>query len=314
MAQSESLNADTIAAPSRTETADAPRSRSISFRILHDAVRSPGLRFGVALFLALLLASLIYPEISALSATKMSVREKFEAPILLGANWTWQHPFGTDQLGRDMLLRSLIGLRYSLLIGSCTVILMFLVGSTLGVIAGFKGGLVDTVIMRITDAQLSIPMIILAIAILGVSRPTVESIVLVLGLSGWPLYARVVRSATQSERGKEFVRGARVIGASDWRIMTRLIMPNVLPPVAFVAVLDVARIMIFEAILGFLGLGLQPPIPSFGNIIADGRKYLINAWWIATSPGAFLALTLVSINLIGAALERSRNRVYGGEA
>jgi peptide/nickel transport system permease protein len=168
--------------------------------------------------------------------------------------------------------------------------------------------------MRVTDAQLSIPMIILAIAILGVSRPSAASIIIVLGLSGWPLYARVARSVTQSERGKEFIRAARVLGASDWRIILLLIAPNVLPPIAFVAVLDVARMMIFEAVLGFLGLGLQPPTPSFGTIIADGRKYLINAWWIATSPGAFLALALTSINLIGAALERARNRVYAGEA
>jgi len=293
--------------------ADVPLGESIPRRILRDALRSPGLRIGAGIFIALLLASLIYPEVSTLDATKMSVKEKFQAPILLGDRWSWQHPFGTDQLGRDMLLRCLIGLRYSLLIGCLTVVLMFAVGCTLGVIAGFKGGLIDTLIMRLTDAQLSIPMIILAIAILGVSRPTVESIILVLGLSGWPLYARVARSVTQSERSKEFVRGARVLGASDWRIMMLLIMPNVLPPIAFVAVLDIARMMIFESILGFLGLGLQPPTPSFGNIIADGRKYLINAWWIATSPGAFLALTLISINLVGAALERSRNRVYGGE-
>ena len=303
--------------PLRLQSAEAPADRaaaSISRRILNDALRSPGLRIGAAIFVLLLLASLLYPEISPLDATKMSIRDKFEGPLWLGPKWSWIHPLGTDQLGRDMLLRSLIGLRYSLLIGFFTVALMFVVGCTLGVVAGFKGGLIDTAIMRLTDAQLSIPMIILAIAILGVSRPTVESIILVLGLSGWPLYARVARSVTQSERGKEFVRGARVLGASDWRIMTLLIMPNVLPPIAFVAVLDVARMMIFEAILGFLGLGLQPPTPSFGSIIADGRKYLINAWWIATSPGAFLALTLVSINLIGAALERARNRVYGGEA
>ncbi len=190
---------------------------------------------------------------------------------------------------------------------------MFVFGCGLGLVSGFKGGLVDTAIMRLTDAQLSIPMIILAIAILGVSRPSVGSIVLVLGLSGWPLYARVARSVTQAERKKEFVRGARVLGASDWRIMVILIAPNVLPPIAFVAVLDIARMMIFEAILGFLGLGVQPPTPSFGNIIADARKSLINAWWIATSPGLFLVLTLTSINLMGAALEQARNRVYLGE-
>lgn len=287
---------------------------SIARRILADAAKTKGFWIGFGILSALLLLSIIYPEVSSLNPMKMNVKEKFLPPILMGEGWTWNHPLGTDQLGRDILLRCLIGLRYSLLIGILTVALMFVVGCFLGIIAGFKGGWIDTIIMRITDAQLSIPMIILAIAILGVSRPSAASIIVVLGLSGWPLYARVARSVTQSERGKEFVRAARVLGASDWRIIVLLIAPNVLPPIAFVAVLDVARMMIFEAVLGFLGLGLQPPTPSFGTIIADGRKYLINAWWIATSPGAFLAIALTSINLIGAALERARNRVYAGEA
>lgn len=287
---------------------------SIARRILADAAKTKGFWIGFGMLSALLLLSIIYPEVSSLNPMKMNVKGKFLPPILMGEGWTWSHPLGTDQLGRDILLRCLIGLRYSLLIGVLTVALMFVVGCFLGIIAGFKGGWTDTIIMRITDAQLSIPMIILAIAILGVSRPSAASIIVVLGLSGWPLYARVARSVTQSERGKEFVRAARVLGASDWRIILLLIVPNVLPPIAFVAVLDVARMMIFEAVLGFLGLGLQPPTPSFGTIIADGRKYLINAWWIATSPGAFLAIALTSINLMGAALERARNRVYAGEA
>ena len=118
--------------------------------------------------------------------------------------------------------------------------------------------------------------------------------------------AWVARSAAVTERGKEYVRGLRVLGAGDWRILLLFAAPNILPPIAFVAVLDVARMMIFESILGFLGLGIQPPTPSFGSIIADSRKYLINAWWIATAPGVFLALTLTSINLMGAALERAR--------
>ena len=293
----------------------APQSvPTIARRILADAARTKGFWIGLGLITALLLLSLLYPEFSNINPMKMSVKEKFQPPMFLGEGWTWAHPLGTDQLGRDILLRCLIGLRYSLLIGICTVLLMFVVGCLLGIIAGFKGGWIDTIIMRITDAQLSIPMIILAIAILGVSRPSATSIIIVLGLSGWPLYARVARSVTQSERGKEFIRAARVLGASDWRIILLLIAPNILPPIAFVAVLDVARMMIFEAVLGFLGLGLQPPTPSFGTIIADGRKYLINAWWIATSPGVFLAIALTSINLIGAALERARNRVYSGEA
>lgn len=304
------------------ETADAAlgapatgRSEgSVGRRILRTAWRSAAFQTGFWIFIALLLLSAIYPELSTADAIKMNVKDRFMSPWFLGDKWTWEHPLGTDQLGRDMLLRCLIGLRYSLLIGVTTVILMFAVGCGLGLLAGFKGKWWDTIIMRLTDAQLSIPMIILAITILGMSRPEVGTIIIVLGLSGWPLYARVARSAAVTERGKEYVRGLRVVGAGDWRILLLFAAPNILPPIAFVAVLDIARMMIFEAILGFLGLGIQPPTPSFGTIIADARKYLINAWWIATSPGVFLAIVLTSINLMGAALEKARNQIYGGAA
>jgi peptide/nickel transport system permease protein len=288
------------------------RSRSIPRRIAAGAWASTEFKIGFVVFVGVVLAALIWPELSALDPTKMNVRARQTPPIFMGEGWTWAHPLGTDQLGRDMLLRSLVGLRYSLLIGVTTVVLMLAVGGVIGLVSGYRGGLTDTVLMRVTDAQLSIPMIILAIAILGVARPTIPAIILVLGLSGWPVYARVMRSVVMAERKKEFVRGAKVLGASDGRIMFRMLLPLCLTPIAFVAVLDVARMMIFEAVLGFLGLGVQPPTPTFGNIIADGRKYLVNAWWIATMPGVFLFLTLASLNLMGAALERARNRVYGG--
>ncbi len=288
------------------------RIRSINRRILGAAWSTASFKTGLGIFVGLLLASLIVPLVSPISATKMIVKDKFIPPLFIGEKWQWTHPLGTDQLGRDMLMRCLIGLQYSLMIGIMTVALIFVIGCGLGLFAGFKGKWWDLVIMRITDAQLSVPMIILAITILGVSRPSLPTIIIVLALSGWPLYARVARSAAVTERGKEYVRGLRVLGASDWRILLLFAAPNILPPIAFVAVLDVARMMIFEAILGFLGLGIQPPTPSFGSIIADSRKYLINAWWIATSPGVFLAVALTSINLMGSALEKARNRIYGG--
>lgn len=286
--------------------------RKVSTRIWHLAFASVEFRIGLIVLTTLLAAALFYPALSGIDPTKMSVATRLAPPLFAGEGWSWAHPLGTDQLGRDMLVRSLVGLRYSLLIGISTTVLMLLVGALIGLFAGYFGGRIDTVLMRLTDAQLSIPMIILAITILGVSRPTIPSIILVLGLAGWPIYARVMRSTVMSERKKEYVRGAMVLGATDWRIMFALILPLVLPPMAFVAVLDIARMMIFESVLGFLGLGVQPPTPTFGNIIADGRKYLMNAWWIATMPGIFLVLVLTSINLMGAALERARNTIYGG--
>jgi peptide/nickel transport system permease protein len=273
----------------------------------------PAFKIGLFMFLLLLFGALIYPEISNINPTKLNIKGRFIPPLFIG-EWSWAHPFGTDHLGRDLFLRCLIGLRFSVLIGCASVFMMFIVGCGLGLISGFKGKAIDTIIMRITDAQLSIPFIILAITILGISRPTIPSIILVLGLASWPLYARVARSVTLSEKNKEYIKGERVLGASDWRILMMFIAPAVLPPIAFVAVLDVARMMIFESVLGFIGLGIQPPTPSFGSIIADGRKYLLNAWWIATMPGVLLLLTLTSLNLMGAALESARNSVLKGAA
>ncbi|MBH0236367.1 ABC transporter permease [Methylobrevis albus] len=299
---------DTTLAPA----APALRTASLSRRIWKQAFASFEFRLGLGVFLVLALAAAFYPEISGIDPTKMVVRDRLLPPMFFGDNWTIAHPLGTDQIGRDMLVRSLVGLRYSFLIGVSTVAVMLVIGCALGMLAGYYGGKVDAVIMRLTDAQLSIPMIILAISVLGVSRPTIPAIILVLGLSSWPTYARVTRSVVMTERKREYVRAAQVMGASNLRIMLRLLAPLILPPIIFVSVLDVARMMIFESILGFIGLGVQPPTPTFGNIIADGRKYLLNAWWIATLPGVFLGLTLTSINLMGATLERARNRVYGG--
>jgi peptide/nickel transport system permease protein len=291
--------------------ADAVREHSIAKRLWMAASRSAQFRAGLVMLVVLVALAVVWPLISPVSGTKMAIADRTLPPAFLGGHH-WDHILGTDQLGRDLLVRSLIGLQNALMIAITTVVLMFAIGSAVGIISGFFGGWTDVVLMRLTDAQLSVPLIVLAITILTVSRPTPEAIVLVLALSGWPVYARVTRSVTLAERRKEYVRGAQILGASPVRIMLLILAPNILPPIAFVAVLDVARMMIYEAILGFLGIGVQPPTPTFGNIIADGRKYLINAWWIASVPGMFLFLALLSINLMGASLERARNRLYKG--
>jgi peptide/nickel transport system permease protein len=291
--------------------ADKTAAVSPGRRVWRTAYAEPQFRVGLVLLVILIGTALIYPHLTSLSATKMAVLERFKPPFFLSGG-TWLHPLGTDQLGRDLFLRSLIGLQNALLISVSAVIIMFVFGAVIGLFSGYYGGWIDTVLMRITDAQLAVPVIILAITILTVRRPSVETVTLVLALSGWPAYARVTRSVTLSERQREYVRGAKILGASDLRIIFQLIAPNVLPPIAFVAVLDIARMMIFEAILGFIGIGVQPPTPTFGNIIADGQKYLINAWWVATMPGAFLFAALLGINLIGTSVEQARNKVLGG--
>ena len=279
--------------------------------MLKAAWKRPQFKIGLIIIVSLLVLAIILPLISSTSATTLSIRERFAPPIFMdGGNL--KHLFGTDQLGRDLLLRSLIGLQNAVFIGLVSVIGMFFLGAIIGMYAGYKGGWTDTILMRITDAQMSIPVIILAITILGVSRPTAFSVIVVLILAGWPTYARVIRSVTLTESKKEFVRAAKIIGASDQRIILSHIAPNILPPVAFIAVLDVARMMIFEAIFGFIGIGIQPPVPTFGNILADGTKYLINAWWITVIPGLFLFTALISLNLIGSTLESARNEALEG--
>ncbi len=299
---------ETVAARPAVKRGVTPTRRMLQIAAARTDFRIGLIGFGLLVGLAIFL-----PLISSIDPIKIAYGSKLLPPFP-AEGWKWPYLLGTDQLGRDVLMRCLVGLRYSLLIGITTVVLMFVVGCSLGLYAGFRGGWVDAVIMRLTDAQLSIPMIILAITILGVSRPTVPAIILVLGLSGWPLYARVARSVALGERSRGYVLGERVLGASDLRIMLLFVAPVVLPPIAFVAVLDIARMMIFESILGFLGLGVQPPTPTFGNVIADARKYLLNAWWIATMPGVFMLVSLTCLNLMGSALERARNAVLRGEA
>jgi ABC-type dipeptide/oligopeptide/nickel transport system permease subunit len=174
---------------------------------------------------------------------------------------SWTHVLGTDQLGRDLFVRTLIGLQNALTISLCAVVIMFTVGAAVGMASGYYGGWTDAILMRLADAQLAIPLIVLAITFLTIPRPTPEAIVLVLALAGWPAYARVTRSVMLSERRREYVRGAKILGASDFRVIMQMIAPNILPPVVFVAVLDIARMMIFEVALA-CSRPLRPSAPS----------------------------------------------------
>jgi peptide/nickel transport system permease protein len=289
------------------------KSQGVTLRMLKLAWTYTEMKFAAIVFATLMFLSAFGPYLIDASATDMNVASRFLPPIFMEGG-QYPHFLGTDQLGRDLLLRSLIGLRNAFAIGLISVMGMFVVGCAIGVYAGYRGGWVDVVLMRLTDVQMSIPVIILAITILGLSRPSPLTIILVLILASWPTYARVSRSVALAEREKEYVRAAKILGASNLRIMLRHIAPSILPPIAFVAVLDIARMMIFEAIFGFIGIGIQPPTPTFGTIISSGTQYLLNAWWITVAPGVLLALALGSLNLMGGVLERARNKVLqGGE-
>jgi len=209
------------------------------------------------------------------------------------------HWLGTDQFGRDVLSRLLYGARISLAIALTAIGISVTVGTLLGAIAGYFGGKVDAVIMRVIDLILSFPRLVLLILIVALAEPSLTLIILVLGLTHWPGTARLVRGEVLSLREREFIDAARALGFGPLRIIFRHLIPNVLAPVIVAATLGIGDTIVAEAGLSFLGLGVQPPTPSWGNMVADGRQNLIGAWWITTFPGLAIVLTVTAFNLIG---------------
>ncbi|RJQ58545.1 MAG: ABC transporter permease [Desulfobacteraceae bacterium] len=206
---------------------------------------------------------------------------------------------GTDQLGRDVFSRILYGIRVSLLIGILAVLISAVFGIVLGLVAGFYGGIFDDIIMRIADVQLAIPLILLAISVIVVLGSSIEVLILVIGLTQWMAYARMVRGESLSLREKDFVTSAYAAGASDLRIITRYIFPNTLSSVMVLITLNMATVIVLEAGLSFLGLGIQPPEPSLGTMLSESKNYLSRAWWLSTFPGLTIMIIILAINLFG---------------
>jgi peptide/nickel transport system permease protein len=209
------------------------------------------------------------------------------------------HPLGTDHLGRDLLARVIHGARPALLVGFAAVAISGLIGMAAGLISGYFGGHTDDVLMRLADIQLAFPFILLAIAVIGVLGPSLKTIIIVIGVSSWVVYARIVRGAVLTLREREFVQAARALGGGDVRVLLRHILPNAFTPWLVVATLDMARVIVIESALSFLGLGVQPPMPTWGGMLADGRVYISTAWWLATFPGLAILVTVLGINLFG---------------
>ena len=206
---------------------------------------------------------------------------------------------GTDGLGRDMLSMMIHGARYSLAIVSLAALLSLVVGVGLGLLAGYRRGWADDVIMRLVDIQLAFPLVVLVIAIVAALGPSFTNLVIVLGLAGWAPFARIVRGTVLSLREKEFVEAARAIGAGPGRIMLRHLLPNTMTAIVIFLTFDLARLLLLESSLAFLGLGVQPPTPSWGAMIADGRQYLFEAWWDAALPGLAIILAVLAFNFLG---------------
>jgi peptide/nickel transport system permease protein len=210
-----------------------------------------------------------------------------------------QYILGTDALGRDILSRLIYGARISMTIGVTAVIIGATLGTLLGMLAGYYGRWMDNVIMRIADIQLAFPFILLAIAVVGVVGPSFTNIVIILGLASWMVYARVVRAEVLSLREREYVLAAKVVGATNGRIILRHILPNLFHIVIVIATLEVGRIIIMESALSFLGLGIQPPDPSWGGMLNESQEYINVAWWLTTWPGLAIVMTVLAVNLLG---------------
>ena len=254
--------------------------------------------FGAVVVLVVLVTALAAAWISPFDPIEQDIGERLRPPGWRDAAGR-THLLGTDHLGRDIFARVVHGARPALLVGFAAVAISGVLGMMAGLLAGYFGGRIDDVLMRLADIQLAFPFILLAIAVIGVLGPSLTTIICVIGVSSWVVYARIVRGSALSLREREFVQAAQALGGGDGRILVRHILPNVFTPWLVVATLDMARVIVIESALSFLGLGVQPPAPTWGGMLADGRVYISTAWWLATFPGLAILVTVLGINLFG---------------
>ena len=247
---------------------------------------------------AIVLMALAAPMIAPYDPYAQDLGNRLVPPAFMeGGSWT--HPLGTDPLGRDYLSRVIYGARVSLMIGLLTALLSGLIGAVLGITAGYFGGRVDALICYVLAVRLSMPVVLIALAVVSVIGGSLSVVIAVLGLLLWDRYAVVLRSATQQVRSLDFVVAAQAVGASTARIILTEVLPNVMSNLIVVATFEVAHAILLEAALSFLGLGVQPPLPSWGLMIAEGRQYLLFEPWVIVIPGIALSVLVLSVNMLG---------------
>ena len=260
-------------------------------------------RFGGLVLAVALLGALAAPLVTPrdAGASPDVVHTRFLPPLATGPDGTW-HLLGTDRLGRDVWTRLVYGARVSLTVGVAAVALSVALGLAVGAVAGFWPGRPALLLLGVTDFALAVPRVVLLLLLAALWRPSTALVVVVLGLTGWMPIARLVHGEVRALAARPFVEGAVAAGAGAWRVLARHIVPNALTPVIVAAALGVGNAMLLEAGLSFLGLGVQPPAPSWGNMIASGRDTLVNAPWVATAPGLALVLVVVACTLLGDAI------------
>ena len=248
--------------------------------------------FGLVVIILLILCALLPSVIAPFGDDDQNLSEQFIAPCLA-------HPFGTDNFGRDILSRVIYGCRISLLIGLISVSISCVLGVILGCIAGYYGNKVDNLVMRFIDIMLAIPQMLLAMSIVAALGIGTENLILAIAIGSVPGYARIVRGSILSVKGQEYIEAARSIGASDFRIITRHIVPNCLAPIIVQATMSIASAILSTASMSFIGLGIEPPTPEWGSMLSAGRAYLRDHWFVVTFPGVAIMLTVFAFNLFG---------------
>jgi peptide/nickel transport system permease protein len=262
---------------------------------LRSAHRHPLIAWGAGLVLALFAAALLAPLLTPYEPSAQSLADRLLPPSLA-------HPMGTDQFGRDVMARLLFGARVSLSVGLVAVAIYVTIGVLVGALAGYYGGWVDMLLMRLVDVMLCIPTFFLILMVVAFVGPSLLNIMVIIGLTAWPDVSRLVRGEILSLKEREFILAARVAGLPDSRIILRHLIPNALGPVLVVSTLGVAGAILVESGLSFLGLGVQPPTASWGNMLMEGTSHLLDAWWLITFPGVAIFLTVLAYNLLGEGL------------
>jgi ABC-type dipeptide/oligopeptide/nickel transport system permease subunit len=252
---------------------------------------------GAAILLAAVLAGLLAPLLAPSGYDDQDLERGIQPPVWVGGSWT--NPLGTDQLGRDILSRLMYGARTSILLAGTGVVLAAGLGVFLGLVSGYFSARLDAVVMRLADVQLSFPYLLLAIAFMTLLGTHLSNLIVVLVLRSWVVYARLVRVTVLSMKEREFVTAARALGMGNWRIVLRHVAPHVATATIVISTLQLAELIIVESSLSFLGLGVQPPHPSWGTMVSQGRDYISTAWWLVTLPGLAIVLTVLGTNLFG---------------
>ena len=290
------MSVGTLAPPTVTVPVPLPDlDRSRAWRKL---ARNPAAIAGALILLVVIGAAVAAPYVAPHDPARQSLIRRFTPPLWVpGGNAAY--PLGTDQVGRDILSRIIYGARISLIVGISAVVVSLVVGVALGLLSGFLRGKVDAVIMTVVDVWLSFPQLLLALAFVAALGPSLVTIVVVLGLTGWERYTRVVRAEVLALREKDFVEAARAMGASPMRMVLRHLLPNTFSSIIVMSTLQVAQAILQEAALSFLGVGTGSAHPTWGQMIALGRDFVSVAWWLATFPGLAILFTVLAINLVG---------------